>query len=306
MPEPKTTKPSKSLAQHMKRFETEEACLDYLVSMRWPKGEVRCPRCNNGRVYKLGKPYRWQCKHCNKNGYRFSPLTKSIFENTNIPLRMWFAAVYLMCQSKKGISALQIHRLIGTGSYESAWYMCHRIRAAMQDEGFFNMSGVLEMDETYVGGKNKNRHGGGRGYMARTGRRQPLIDDKVPVIGAIARKGNVVCQVIERVNEATVGTFVDKVLSDKVELVATDDAKVYEHLSWPMPHETVNHSKGEYVRGVVHTANIDSFWSLLKRGIMGSFHHVSKRHLPLYLNEFSFRFNHRNNPDIFDTVIAGC
>lgn len=284
-----------------KRFGTDADCKTYLVSLRWPDG-VRCPRCESPKVHKLGRPFTWQCKNCNKSGYRFSPLVGTIFENTNIPLRTWFQVVYLMCQSKKGMSALQIHRTIGTGSYRSAWYMCHRIRAAMKDETFTRMSGVVEVDETFVGGESKNKHA-----RKRFGRGMGPHHGKIAVVGAIARKGNVTAQVIDHIDSEHLTGFVRASVSDRVSLVATDDNRSYKPLaSMGIPHESVSHFQGEYVRGEVHTANIDSFWSLLKRGIMGSFHNVSKQYLPLYLNEFSFRHNNRKNPDIFERVIAGC
>jgi transposase-like protein len=154
------------LAQLNKRFGTEGACLQYLASLRWPNG-VRCPRCDSERVYTLAKPFRWQCKQCAKNGYRFSPLVGTIFENTNYPLTTWFQVIYLMCQSKKGMSALQIHRIIGSGSYRTAWYMCHRIRSAMENTDFQQLMGVDEIDETYIGGDNRNRHANDRKERAR-------------------------------------------------------------------------------------------------------------------------------------------
>ena len=293
------------------KFPTEDACYAEVVQMRWPDGP-RCPRCQSEKVHKLSRAWRWQCKRCSKNGYRFSPLVGTIFENTNVPLRTWFTVIYLMCQSKKGMSALQIQRLIGKqqlkkgkpdgeGSYKTAWYMCHRIRAAMQGDQFPKLTGIVEIDETYVGGKEGNKHLG-----QRSGRQGTL--GKVGVIGAISRKGNVTCRVIEAMDTETVGQFVKDTINDVVELVATDDHKVYEHMYWgPLrKHESVNHSAEEYVRGIVHTASIDSFWSLLKRGIMGQFHHVSKKYLPLYVNEFAFRHNHRESPDIFRAVLAGC
>ena len=285
-----------TLTKLMERFPDEDSCYTYLTAMRWPNG-VCCPRCGNDKVHKLAKPYRWQCKGCQKNGYRFSPLVGTIFENTNYGLQTWFQVIFLMISSKKGISALQIHRMIGSGSYRTAWYMCHRIRAAMRNEAFIKLTGVVEIDETFVGGKDKNKHrskrGGGRGTLG-----------KVGVIGAIARKGNVVARVIEETDAATLQGFVRETVADDVSLVATDDYRSYRGLAPDYPHEFVSHSgKNEYVRGNVHTNNIDGFWSLIKRGIMGSFHHVSKQYLPLYLNEFSFRHNHREDPDMFASVV---
>jgi hypothetical protein len=295
-------KPTMTLTQLMDRFSTEEACKKYLKEMRWPEG-VRCPRCNNEKVYELkARPYHWVCKakDCGgRNGYRFSVISKTVFENTNYPLRTWFQVIYLMTQSKKGISALQIHRQIGSGDYRTAWYMCHRIRAAMKDGGFGQLMGEVEVDETYIGGNDKNRH-----FNKKYGHRNQ--GGKTTVIGAIARKGNVVCRVIEQADRLTLSNFVRQTVSDKVSLVSTDEYTGYQRLGREFPHQTVNHAKGEYVRGNVHTANLDSFWSLLKRGVVGTFHKASKAYLPLYLAEFSFRHNNRENPNIFADVIAGC
>lgn len=285
-----------------KRFPDEASCYQYLVDMRWPGG-VGCPRCGNVKVHKLKKAFRWQCKLCAKNGYRFSPLVGTIFENTNYPLREWFRVILLMCSSKKGISALQIHRMIGTGSYRTAWYMCHRIRAAMRNETFKKLTGVVEVDETYIGGKAHNRHGGHGGRRKPGSKRSGGTVGKVGVIGAISRKGNVVCKVIEATDARTLEGFVAETVSDQVKLIATDEYTGYIGLKDGFRHETVTHSKGEYVRGNVHTNNLDSFWSLLKRGIVGTFHQVSKQYLPLYLNEFSFRHNHRESTDMFGAVV---
>ena len=306
----KTTKPRLTLAQVEREFATPNACKALLKRLRWPDGKVHCPRCNlSVKVYKTSDPYRWKCKTCVKGGYKFSVLTGTVFENTNIPLPTWFKVAFLMVSSKKGISALQVHRMIDPvrgkkGSYRTAWYMCHRLRAAMKDGGMFGggakLAGEVEIDETYIGGSDTNRHRAKRkGNIGTKG--------KIPVVGAIARKGNVVCQMIEKADERTLTRFVEETVADDVSLVATDEHQGYRPLAVAgYPHETVNHSSGEYVRGNVHTAHLDSFWSLLKRGIMGTFHQVSKDHLPLYLNEFSWRFNHRHDPEISHAVLAGC
>ena len=193
-----------TLTQTMNRFSSEDACKQFLQERRWPNG-VKCPRCNNEKVYELKtRKFHWICKAKNcggRNGYRFSVITKTIFENTNYPLKTWFQVIYLMLQSKKGISALQIQRLIGSGAYKTAWYMCHRIRAAMKDGGFAKLLGEVEVDETFIGGKDINRHANKRKQI-------PGTSGKLAVIGAIARKGNVVCKLIETADRATMSQFV--------------------------------------------------------------------------------------------------
>ncbi len=289
-----------------REFATEGACKRFLTAMRWPEG-VTCPRCGEKeKIYSLkARPFHWICKakDCGgRNGYRFSVITHTIFENTKISLRLWFKVGYLILSSKKGISALQIHRTIfeDSGSaYHTSWYMVMRWRAAMKGDALPSLTGIVEVDEAFVGGKEANRHRSKRKGVVGIG-------GKVAVIGAIARKGMVVAKVIENTDTATLDGFVRKAVGDKVELVATDEHSGYRLLSAgdaPLPHEVIKHSQGEYVRGIVHTNTIENFWSLLKRGIMGSYHHVSKEYLPFYMNEFSWRFNNRKNPRALSDLI---
>lgn len=294
-----------TIAQWEAAFPDEDACCAYLVGHRWPKG-VACPRCGNTQVYELGhRAWSWQCTACapgGSMGYRFSHIAGTIFENTNKPLREWFRVIHLMLTSKKGISALQVKRVMGFGSYRTAWHMCHRVRAGLVDKDFRKLMGIVEVDETFVGGKAKNRHKDKRGDDS--GGRGP--SGKEIVVGAVSRKGNVVARVIEGTDAKTLTAFVRDAVSEKVSLLCTDQWFGYKHLSKEFPHGIVNHAAGQYVVGAIHTQTIEGFWSIFKRGVVGTFHKVSKKYLPLYIAEFSFRYNNRDNEDIFGTAISGC
>jgi transposase-like protein len=281
-------------------FPDEAACDRYLIEHRWPAG-VRCPRCESHRIYKLATmENKWECPDCTPKGYRFSHLVGTIFENTKVDLRQWFRVINLMLTSKKGISARQVWRYMGFGSLKTAWYMCHRVRAALQDKEFQKLMGIVEVDETFIGGKAHNKHGkrggGGRGGIG---------SGKTPV-GAVERKGNIVARVIDTVSAEVLTKFVMEAVSETVSLLVTDEWTGYRHVNKLYPHEVIKHTAGEYVVGEVHTQTIEGFWSIFKRGVVGTFHKVSKKYLPLYVAEFQFRYNHRHNPDIFGAAIAGC
>lgn len=283
-------------------FPNEDACKKYLVARRWPEG-IHCPRCGNLDVYPVtNRPYHWQCSKCAKaGGYRFSVLVGTIFENTNKPLRDWFKVIHLILTSKKGISSLQVMRYMGFGSYKTALYMCNRIRAGLSEHKPDKLAGIVEVDETYIGGKDKNKH-----WDKRSGGTGGTGSGKIGVVGAVQRKGNVVARVMEHFDRETLTGFVREAVSDKVSLLVTDDMGAYRKLGKEFPHTFVKHSEKEYVVGAVHTNTIEGFWSLIKRGVVGTFHKVSAKYMPLYISEFEFRYNNRENPDIFGAAIARC
>ncbi len=286
------------------QFPTESHCKRYLMENRWPDGVVRCPRCGFTASEHGTKDFHWQCYNCGpKASYRFSVLVETIFENTNKPLRDWFKVMHLMLTAKKGISALQIMRYMGFGSYKTAWLMCHKVRAALGKTEFQKLIGYVEVDETFVGGKAKNKHKGkgGRGDNGGGG-----ATGKSIVAGAVQRKGNVVCRVIENTSSAVLSDFVRQTVDAKVSLISTDEALGYRKLKKEFPMGMICHGAGQYVMGAVHTNTIEGFWSMVKRGIMGSYHKVSKKYLHLYVSEFEFGYNNRENADIFRSAIMAC
>ena len=294
-----------TVAEFETMFPDETACCAYLAGNRWPEG-VKCPRCGNENVHEQGSmPFHWQCYECSPGGvgYRFSVLVGTIFENTNKDLREWFRVIHLMLVSKKGMSALQIKRYMGFGSYKTAWLMCHKIRTALGSVEFHKLVGYVEVDETYVGGKAKNKHKGpgGRGDFGGTGGTGKSI-----VVGAVKRKGNVVARVIDKADSETLNRFVRETVSTKVSLISTDDHKGYQYLDKNFPHGMVHHGQGEYVHGNIHTNTIEGFWSIVKRGVIGTFHKVSRKYLQLCVKQFEFRYNNRKNADIFGAAVTAC
>jgi len=285
------TKPQTNLMNLIERFHSEEKCRDFLAALRWPEGP-RCLRCKSPKVIKLYARELYECELCS---HQFSVIVGTMFQDTHLPLRKWFVTIYLMCESKKGISANQIKRTIGV-SYKTAWYLCHRIRAAMNQarEGDAQtlLTGIIEMDETWVGGKTK---GQGRGYTG----------NKALVVGVVKRKGGIYLQVAINRTKETLHEIALKHIAPEAEAIFIDDWPAYEGIGdHDTRHETVNHSQEEWVRGDVHTNTVEGVWSLLKRSIIGDFHHVSVKHLDKYLDELEWRFSNRENEYLFrDTLL---
>jgi ISXO2 transposase-like protein/transposase-like zinc ribbon protein len=260
-----------------KMFPDDDACKAYLAEHRWPEFVI-CPRCGNQDIKPHARAFHWVCYACGagSDGYRFSVLVDTIFENTNKPLREWFRVIHLMLTSKKGISALQVMRYMGFGSYKTAWYMCHRIRAGLANEDFRKLMGIVEVDETFVGGKARNRHWPRRGGPGRGG----MGSGKTPVVGAVERGGKVVSRVIETVSSDILKSFVRGAVSEKVSLLVTDEWVGYKGLDKEYPHAVIRHTDHQYVVGAIHTNTIEGFWSIFKRGVVGTFHKVSAKYLP--------------------------
>ncbi len=279
---------------------TDEAkAREMLKRLRWPDG-VACPRCGSMDVYKIvakeGSKMRdgvYRCKDCRKmkTSNQFTVTVGTIFEDSHIKLSLWLMAISLMCASKKGISAHQVHRMLGI-TYKTAWFMCHRIRFAMQRPASKRMHGVIEADETYIGGKK-------RGFG-----NQSKFENKTPVVALVQRNGSVRSFAVPTVSAATLKEVLLENVHPSSHLI-TDELNAYRKLEENFAsHRTVRHARFEYVRGDVYTNTVEGCFGLLKRGVNGTFHHISREHLHRYLSEFDFRYNRRKINDQQRTVRA--
>lgn len=284
------------------RFKTDEQCLEYWEKVRWPNGP-RCTTCGGDKISAItrqseSKNKRARIFSCLEPTCRqqFSATSGTIFHDSHLPLTKWFTAIALIVDAKKGMSAKQLQRHLRV-SYGTAWHLAHRIRKAMEDKGGSFLTGTVEIDETYVGGKT----------IRRSNRGNRKYQDKDAVLGMIERGGRLRFRHLGKgsANLRTVKPLIHEHVSRDVERVITDESAIYPFAFdgyCASKHETINHSR-EYVRGDVHTNTIESAFSLLKRGIIGSFHQISIKHLHRYLSEFEYRYNRRNNADIFGETL---
>lgn len=274
-----------NLMKLMEQYGSDDACREVLAKLRWQDG-VQCPRCSSKSIRNSYTRDQYDCGSC---GYQFSVITGTIFQDTHLPLQKWFVAIYLMIESKKGISANQMKRTLNV-SYKTAWYLCHRIRATMTTEK--QLGGIVEVDETWVGGTTR---GTGHGFKG----------NKSLAVGAVERGGNIVLNTIEHADSETLGKFIHDNTTPKIEAIYTDEFPAYKVLDRQgIKHETVNHSADEWVKGGIYTNSVENVWSLFKRSVMGSYHQVSKKHLDAYLDELEWRFNNRKNEFLFrDTFL---
>jgi transposase-like protein len=281
-----------------RQFKSDEDCLSYIEKMRWPNGEVACVHCGEiGRVstitrQKAGDNKRTRIFQCLACGKQFSATSGTIFNDTHLPLTKWFLAIAMICEGKKGMSACQLQRHLGV-NYRTAWHLAHRIREAMQD-GVSLLTGVVEVDETYVGGKVKRK---GKPFVQK--------DKKDVVLGMIERGGKLKLVPVKDSKRVILEPVIRQHVSPDATF-QTDESSMYYIIGkslFPGRHRTINHIRS-YGHGDIHTNTIENAFSLLKRGIYGTFHKVSTKHLGRYCNEFSYRFNRRGEQlAMFDVTL---
>jgi transposase-like protein len=291
-----------------KKFPTEEACIQYFIKIRYKDG-IKCNHCGSQKyVYRATHNKKCFVCHACKNG--FSIFSGTIFEKSDTDLRKWMYAIHLFLNAKKGISAMQLQRVIAV-TYKTAWRMLHKIREAMSDDDddiSGGLKGIVECDEVYIGGKAENKHMSKR-IVAKG------IYEKMVIFGMVERGGSVKAL---KVNDAKANTLISEINKTIQEgsIVMTDDHKSYHAISNRYNHRRVNHSKSEYVKDgfintreegyktfKIHTNTIEGFWATLKRGVNGIYHHISNKYAQSYINEFAFRYNNRENSNVFDLVL---
>lgn len=296
--QPPKMQPFKTYLELTDYFKDEETCRQYLAEQRWGSNPT-CPFCGTDKAYTTTRGYKCRNKECYK---KFSVTVGTIYENSKVDLRVWFAVISLCTASKKGISSLQVSRQFGI-TQKSAWFVLHRVREMLREKAPIMLGNIVAVDETYVGGKEANKHKSKRAPKGATKGR--AVDIKTPVFGIVENKGKVVVKVTNLVSKAKAREFIDENVRTG-SIMVTDGFAMYAYLktSKHFVHVVVDHSTGEYVKDGFHTNGIENFWSLLKRGIIGIFHQVSPKHLQRYCDEFAARYNTRTVTDFQRFKIA--
>ena len=278
-----------SLVELARRFDTREKCVALLESLRWPDGP-QCLRCGSEKAYRVTLNRRtpgFECANCK---YQYSVTTGTVLHDSRLPLEKWILGAAIICNARKGVSACQLARDLHV-TYKTAWYLGHRLRRAMRETDWLTkFTGVVELDETYLGGK------------ARGGKRGRGAPNKTIVFGARERNGKVRIQTLPTITGRNIEEAVRKYVETDAEMVVADELNSYNQLAAEFTMERINHTR-EYVRGKIHTNSIESIWAIVKRQAHGTHHKLSPQYLPLYLSEISYRFNHRNRGDLFLDVL---
>lgn len=281
------------LIQLIKKYPNQESCLRYLEEQRWGN-DIKCPYCQGLKTKRVKNEQRHKCYSCNKS---FSVLVGTIFEATKLPLQKWFIAIYLIVDAKKGISSLQLSRHLKINK-DTALLLQRRIRKAMRESHILN--GIVEIDETYVGGsmikmskkikKEKGYYPGG-------------MNHKTPVLGMYQREGKLILNVLEKAWSKEIRPIMDMQINPN-SIIVSDGFGAYRHSKKVFAnHFSMNHDKHKYNEGIYNTSTIEGFWAMLKRAVIGTYHHISVKYLQEYMNEIAFKFNYRKHPNPFETII---
>jgi transposase-like protein len=284
-----------NIIEVFRKFPAQEDCISYLEKVRW-NGVPKCPYCGSDNSTPLAKEQRHHCNNCNTS---YSVTVNTIFHQTHLPLQKWFLAISLILNAKKGIAARQLARDIQVHR-NTAWRISMKIREAMSQKHQRELlTGMIEMDETFIGPRKPRKQYPGQRFMDGSGHK------KQPVVGMVERDGDVVAKMVAKrsLKSKKLNTLIRDTVDIKNAILITDQYKGYCHVSGFMEHRTVNHSVWYVEDDGTHTNTIESFWALLKRGIVGQFHKVSLLYLPRYIDEFTFRFNHRKTPDLFGLTV---